>query len=101
MYYQHLIDAYYQHLTDCWPTVGHLLADCLSVLFPNPVGCLSNNSRPTDGGQMANSRLTDGRQVFLGAVLHNYQKGSSIFQGLQMVDKQEAIKTHVILRQIV
>lgn len=61
--------------TDCWPSVSWLLANSWSVLWPQPVGILSDNSPltvnpqtakkwPTVSQQTTNSQLTDGKQVF-------------------------------------
>ena len=74
--YRHITDKLptsYRHITNCRPTVGRLSADCR----PTDSLCFGENlsavCRPTNGRQLADRRPTVGRQVFWGALLHNYR----------------------------
>ena len=67
-----LVITLYRHITDKLPTSYRRITNCR----PTDSLCFGENlpavCRPTDGRQSANRRPTVGRQVFWGALLHNY-----------------------------
>ena len=101
--YRHVTDKLptsYRHITNCRPTVGRLSANCrptgslclgenLSADCRPSVGRQSTDrrptvtrlladSRPTVGRESTDRRATVGRQVFRGALLHNYPPLSAV-----------------------
>ena len=73
--YQQVTDMLLTHLqllANCWPTGSLCLGQNLSVDCRPTVGRLLANRRLTVGQEMADSWPTVGRQIFRGALLHNY-----------------------------
>ena len=68
------LPTHYQQSADCQSTVGRQVAYISGKTCRPSVGQLSADSRPSDDQLLADCWPTVDRQVFWGALLHNYLK---------------------------